>query len=115
MRPRYDDGFYPLSRWHVEEFTPAAPGVYALAILLANGTHHVFHSTETVDLRTTLLAVAAGEEPLLPPFMREYLSHFQCYLRYDLLEAPPRRAGEVARTPSDLGPLGERPFMLSSN
>jgi hypothetical protein len=112
MLPRTDHAFYPLSHRHVEEFTPASPGVYALAILLANGTHHVFHSAETVDLRSTLLAVAAGEEPVLPPNLREYLARFQCYLRYDLLESPPRWPLDL--TESALAPL-QQPVAICPN
>lgn len=80
--------FYPLTQHLLHSHIPSAPGTYALAVRLANGTHHVFLTGETENLHEGLWTMLFADHSDLPVPIREYLERFQCYLAYELIPEP---------------------------
>ena len=82
MRECEQNGFYPLTQRHIDDYIPASPGSFSLSVRLASGAHYTFHAGETDDLHSTLRLILEGDQSDLPYSIREYLDRFQCYLTY---------------------------------
>jgi hypothetical protein len=90
------DGFFPLSQHHVEQFIPASPGAFSLAVRLASGAHYSVYSAESEDLQESLRRVYRGDLSGLPPSLHEYLERFQCYISYYVFQ-PPAHGTEIQK------------------
>ncbi len=82
MHELQGNGYYPLTRRHVDAYIPAAPGSYTLSVRLASGAHYTFHNGETANLQASLQMVLRGEDADFPYAIREYVERFQCYLTF---------------------------------
>jgi hypothetical protein len=74
--------FQPLTKQYLSLYVPSGPGVYMLAVQLANGVHQTFYTSETDNLYKSLRSVYRKNESHLPGIVIEYLRKYQCYFTY---------------------------------
>jgi hypothetical protein len=79
------NGFYPLSAEHLNEYVPARPGVYMLAIRLVNGVHQIFFTSQSDNLFSSLRRISEGDHSLLPPTAIRCLEQFQPYFNFFMI------------------------------
>lgn len=85
-------GYYPLTRSGLGEIVPPRPGIYLLAIRLANGVHQPFYTDQTDNLYRGLSAFLGTDVEELPDAARMYLDKFQAYFTfYEILNPVYRR------------------------
>jgi hypothetical protein len=71
--------YLPLTRQNLSRCVPTGPGIYMLAVQLANGVHQIFFTSQTDDLYHSLRGVLRKDETHIPPIVMEYLKKYQCY------------------------------------
>ena len=76
------NGYYPLTESHLNEYVPARPGIYTLAIRLVNGVHHTFFTTQSDNLYASLRKIADGDHSFLPLSAKTCMERFQPYFTY---------------------------------
>jgi hypothetical protein len=78
------NGYYPLSAEALKRIAPAQPGVYSLAVRLANGVHKTFFTSQTDNVFRSLeeLLQAEAGDPRIPGTVRECLERYRCYFSY---------------------------------
>jgi len=76
------NGYYPLTREHLNLYVPSRPGVYMLAVRLANGVHRTFFTSQTDNLYKSLNSIFRGDSTTLAPVIAEHRDRFQCYFTY---------------------------------
>ena len=78
------NGFYPLTREHLDMYVPSRPGIYMLALRLANGVHQTFFTSQSDNVYGSLRKVLFGETASLQlsPEVHECLAKYQCYFSY---------------------------------
>ena len=78
------NGFYPLTEEHLNMHVPSQPGIYLLAVRLANGVHRTFYTSQSDNLYKSLRnIVSPGDDALQSSeTVREYLSRYRCYFSY---------------------------------
>ena len=79
------DGYYPLTRDHLDQFVPTEAGIFMLAIRLVSGAHKAYYTNQSDDLHDTLGAIADGDWHHLPPMVCECLEKFRCYFAFFIL------------------------------
>jgi hypothetical protein len=105
------NGYYPLTREHLDMYVPSRPGIYMLAIRLANGVHQTFFTSQSDNvygsLRKVLTRDTAGLQ--LSQEVHECLARYQCYFSYWILVNLVERDGES----KSVSPKGEPPDALT--
>ena len=76
------NGYYPLTEEHLNEYVPARPGVYMLAVRLVNGVHRTFFTSQSDNLYTSLRRVNEGDYSFLPLSARTCIERFQPYFNF---------------------------------
>jgi hypothetical protein len=76
------NGYYPLTREHLNLYVPSHAGVYILAVRLANGVHKTFFTSQTENLYKSLRSILHGDSSTLSPEIAEHKERFQCYFTY---------------------------------
>jgi hypothetical protein len=71
--------YLPLTRQNLSRCVPTGPGMYMLAVQLANGVHQIFFTSQTDDLYRSLRSILRKDETHIPPIVMEYLKKYQCY------------------------------------
>jgi hypothetical protein len=76
------NGYYPLTKEHLDCYVPSRPGIFMLAVRLVNGVHRTFFTSQSDNLYRSLRTVAQRDWSHLPPVIQEYLEEYQCYFTY---------------------------------
>jgi hypothetical protein len=76
------NGYSPLRSEYINGYVPSQPGVFALAVYLANGTYHPIYTTESDNLQDGLAGLLKPEEAAVPEEITEYLRTYQCYFTF---------------------------------
>ena len=74
--------YHPLTREHLNLYVPSRPGVYMLAVRLANGVHRTFFTSQSENLYKSLHSIFHGDASTLSPVIVEHKERFQCYFTY---------------------------------
>jgi hypothetical protein len=86
------NGYYPLTGERLGELVPERPGIFLLAVRLANGVHQPFHTDQTENLYRSLSAFLERETQEVPEVARIYLEKFQAYFTfYEIVNPDYRR------------------------
>ncbi|HTK82895.1 MAG TPA: hypothetical protein VL633_11425 [Bacteroidota bacterium] len=80
-----NNGFYPLTDEHLNAYVPMRPGVYMLAVRLANGVHENFFTSQSDNLHESLKRILEGDYSHLPPAAQACLGNFQPYFNYFII------------------------------
>jgi hypothetical protein len=92
MMELHRNGYYPLTGDRLCELVPQRPGIFLLAIQLANGVHQPFYTDQTENLYRSLSAFLEWEDQALPEMARMYLEKFQAYFTfYEIVNPAYRR------------------------
>jgi hypothetical protein len=76
------NGFYPLTRDHLELYVPSRPGIFTLAVRLVSGEHKAFFTSQSDNLYRSLGALTENNWLRVPELARDYLRQYQCYFTY---------------------------------
>ena len=87
--------FHTLTKDHLDEYVPSCPGVYILAIRLANGVHQVAYTSQADNLYGSLRSIIE-REPTVSSIVHEILNRYQCYFSYVVIDRDELR-GEVEK------------------
>jgi hypothetical protein len=84
MKELEHNGFYPLTREHLDMYVPSRAGIYMLALRLANGVHQTFFTSQSDNVYGSLRKVLVGDigSLQLSPEVHECLAKYQCYFSY---------------------------------
>ena len=85
------NGYYPLTEENLDRFVPRQPGIYTLAVQLANGVHHNFFTSQSDNLYRSLRTVSLKDPCLVPSIVLDYMSHYRCYFTYFVILKPDYR------------------------
>ena len=80
-----NNGYYPLTAECVDKYVPSRPGIYMLAIQLANGVRQNFCTTQSENLYRSLQRLVDGDTCGLPTEIHEHMTRFQCYFTYYII------------------------------
>ena len=82
------NGYYPLTKEHLEHYVPSSPGIFMLAVRLVNGVHKNFFTSQSDDLFHSLHKICRGDWSHLPSIIQEHLEKYQCYFTYFVILKP---------------------------
>jgi hypothetical protein len=85
------NGYYPLTKGCLELSVPMRPGIYMLAIRLANGVQQNIFTSQSENLYTSLRKLAEGDLSQLPRDVATCLDRYQCYFTYFVILRPEYR------------------------
>jgi|ERR1051326_8018715 hypothetical protein len=76
------NGYYPLTEESLDLAVPSRPGIYMLAIRLANGVQQTIFTSQSENLYLSLRKLAIGDWEHLPPDVFTCLGRYRCYFTY---------------------------------
>ncbi len=85
------NGFYPLTREHLDLYVPSRPGIFMLAVRLVSGVHKTFFTSQTENLYRSLRRLSDNDLSHLPPVAVAHLDAYQTYFTYFVILEPENR------------------------
>ena len=78
-------GYYPLTAGVVASNAPSHPGVFLLSIVLANGVHHAFFTSQSENIHQSLRRYVNSDRSEVPEELEVYLDAYRCYFTFFII------------------------------